>query len=51
MVRDKALNTFCNGKKKNPRSDVDTVTDVHGKTVNNIVKEGVAVDISVAGFK
>jgi len=36
---------------KNPRSDVDSVTDVHGKTVNNIVKKGVVIVISVAGFK
>ena len=50
VVRDKALNTFCNEEKKYPRSDVDSVTDVDGKTLSNIVKEGIAVVTYVAGF-
>lgn len=37
-------------EKNNPRSDVDSVTDVDGRTVNNIVKQEVAVVIYVAGF-
>lgn len=37
-------------EKNNPRSDVDSVTDVDSRTVNNIIKQGVAVVIYVAGF-